>query len=65
MEVIFNGHQSLENGQYLLQKLPKKVDNDINTFKLCFTYSKANSQAFYKVEIRTSHKNYYKARQIK
>ena len=55
-KTILSNHASLENDQYPLLRLSRKVNSDIGIFRLCSTHGKANNQTFRKIKTRISSK---------
>lgn len=53
---IFSNYVPPEDSQQLLQRLSRKINNNISTLRLYFTHNKANNQAFHKAKMRTANK---------
>lgn len=62
LKIFFGSYTPSKNDQHLPQGLFKETNSDINFFRLHFTYSKANSQASHKEEMKTLSKKHYRAR---
>lgn len=60
MKTISSNYTPLEDSQYLLQRLSRETNSNINTSRLCSTYNQAHNQVFLKAKTKMSSKKYYK-----
>lgn len=59
LKTIFSSYASLKDGQHLPKELSRESDSGISTFELHSTYTKSNSQAPYKAEMRIPSKSFH------
>ena len=65
VEIFFDSHASLEDGQHLPQEPPKEADSNSNTFGFHSAHGQVKNPAPCKLETRAAKKTRYEAYQVR